>query len=126
MDQWKYYLLQKPKETVNGTLHLTAEPVEGEYARNRQASIKCEYRLIDADRPFIIFHAILTPSCLYLWTENGCLKATEHIIIPVEGIIDPQIVLTTGSGQEAPDLFVFFVCLYKETEYKAKRYLIYV
>lgn len=26
---------------------------------------------------FIIFYAIWTPSCLYLWTENGCLKATD-------------------------------------------------
>lgn len=50
---------------------------------------------------FIIFYAIWTAICLYLWTENGCLKATEHIIIPVEWIIDPEIVVSTETRQEA-------------------------
>lgn len=26
---------------------------------------------------FIIFYAVWTPSRLYLWTENGCLRATD-------------------------------------------------
>lgn len=51
--------------------------------------------------PSFIFYAIWTLIYLHLCTENGCLKATEHIIIPVEGIIDPEIVVPTRSRQEA-------------------------
>lgn len=80
---------------------LTAEQLE--YADRPQLNANTRWLMLTGASilpSFIIFYAVWTPQCLYLWTENGCLKATQHIIITVKGIIDPEIIVTTGARQE--------------------------
>lgn len=74
--------------------------------RHRQVSIKCECRLIDADRQFncaIIHHILcrLNTSCVNLWAD-GCLKAHYR---PCFGNHRSRRVLSTRStGSETSDL----------------------
>ena len=98
---------KNPKESLNGTLGFNSWTGKREYAPSWQASIKCEYQLIDADSHFtlaVVHHLLcdlktkLSRTCerkMAVWKPQSYTAPPPPS--PVQGIIDSDISLSTRS-----------------------------